>query len=269
MKRLAITFILVAVFSQGATNNRAQSRAEPDLCENSRRRVNELKIKDLLIRGQLDLNDRDEKNARTALSDFNDALSNPSRRRAAVERHLGSTVSEQTAALKSLGLKWKSEYLESSKVLLLRAARDAQIRKVQRIRYARTHHDELNQQMEDVRKQLVYHYNLMTQLGCGDAEETPKGDCDGFAGTWETNVGKLTLKVNGDVWTGSYDFDGGTLTGGLTGKVLSGKYSEHEAEGTFEFTLADDGQSFTGKWKRTSGKRLPASGGWRGKCVGR
>jgi hypothetical protein len=49
--------------------------------------------------------------------------------------------------------------------------------------------------------------------------------------------------------------------------VLSGDYSEKEAKGTFQFVLAEDGQSFSGRWRRTSGRREPRSGTWEGKCI--
>ena len=259
LRPLAITFIWMALF--GAV------LARQDVCEVHRRAAADLKKRTALISRQLAYNARTEKDARTALSDFNQALANPRLRQSVLEEYLGSTVSQQAVTLEEdFGLEWKYEYRDN-KVFLLRAVRDEQVREVQRIVYARTHHDELNQQKATVEKQLAYHYNRLAELGCKDAQ----GGCDGFAGTWKTSFGEMTFTITDDTATASYSFDSGKVKGTLSdgGRVLSGGYTEKKAVGTFQFVLAADGQSFDGRWKRTSGEREPPSGTWEGKCIHR
>lgn len=100
-------------------------------------------------------------------------------------------------------------------------------------------------------------------------EREVKDGCDGFAGTWKTSFGTMTFTISGSEVRASYDFDGGSIVGNLSpdGRTLNGRYKENEAQGNFRFTLSADGQSFTGRWNRTSGKREPPSGAWEGKCV--
>ena len=98
---------------------------------------------------------------------------------------------------------------------------------------------------------------------------TENTGCNNFIGTWKTSFGTMTFSVSGSEIRAGYDFDGGSIVGKLSpdGRTLSGRYTEKEAQGTFRFTLSDDGQSFTGNWRRTSGRRNPPSGDWEGKCV--
>jgi hypothetical protein len=90
---------------------------------------------------------------------------------------------------------------------------------------------------------------------------------DGFAGTWETSFGPMTLKVDGDVVHGTYELDGQScrLEGKLDKKRLNFRYQEPNARGEGWFELADDGQSFAGRW-REEGKKAYAV--WTGKRVG-
>jgi len=97
-----------------------------------------------------------------------------------------------------------------------------------------------------------------------------KGECNGFLGTWRSSFGTMTITFGADnLVEASYDFDAGSINGIVSadGKVLTGTYTENKAKGRFRFTLAADGQSFTGNWNRTSGTREPPSGTWDGKCV--
>lgn len=89
MKPFVITLVCVAlVLGFSTVTGLGQSKRET--CENERRQVNELKKQAYLVSEQLESDTRDEDRARTALADFNDALSNPARRRATLETHLGS-----------------------------------------------------------------------------------------------------------------------------------------------------------------------------------
>jgi hypothetical protein len=152
------------------------------------------------------------------------------------------------------------------------AARDlaeSRMQKVQGLEMA-----DLEAQKDRVFEQMNIRERRMQELNCKEVlareqSSSAKSGCDGFAGTWKTSFGEMTFQVNGNIATSSYDFDGGSVRGELTngGKTLAGTYSEKEAKGTFRFTLDPDGQSFTGRWQRTSGRREPPSGTWEGKCV--
>jgi alkaline phosphatase D len=87
-----------------------------------------------------------------------------------------------------------------------------------------------------------------------------------FAGTFTSNFGTLTFQPedpSGAV-RGSYTHKGGRLQGELDGLTLRGRWSEpeHSKEGTFELTLDESGNSFSGSWK------YAASSAWDGKWTG-
>ncbi len=125
--------------------------------------------------------------------------------------------------------------------------------------------DELNQQRAQLQRQRAVHQSRLKELGC----DSQKSGCLGFAGAWKTTFGTMTFERSGNQITASYDFDGGNLRGTLSasGRTLRGTYTETEAKGTFLFTLAADGKSFSGSWNRTSGTREPPNGEWSGECT--
>lgn len=138
--------------------------------------------------------------------------------------------------------------------------------------------DDLEDQKNRLFEQMKIREQRMKDLNCdkvlareNSSSSSTQSGCDGFSGTWKTSFGEMAFKITGSSALASYDFDGGRVRGTVSpdGKVLSGTYSESEAKGTFRFTLAEDGQSFTGTWRRTSGKREPPSGTWEGKCIQR
>lgn len=92
----------------------------------------------------------------------------------------------------------------------------------------------------------------------------PARAADGFAGTWDTTFGRMTLRVEGDEVRGTYEMGGQvcTIEGKLDKKRLSFRYQEPNTRGEGYFELADDSQSFAGKW-REDGKR--AYDAWTGK----
>lgn len=153
-----------------------------------------------------------------------------------------------------------------------RTARDLAESRMQKVQNATEADHEAEK--DRIFEQMNIRERRMKELNCQEVlareqSSSPKSGCDGFAGTWKTSFGEMTFQVSGNIATASYEFDGGAVKGELTneGKVLSGSYSEHEAKGTFRFTLDPDGQSFSGRWQRTSGRREPPSGTWEGKCV--
>src|SRR5688572_22256603 len=83
-----------------------------------------------------------------------------------------------------------------------------------------------------------------------------------FSGEWETTYGTMKLTQKGATITGSYGDDGRySINGTLVGRKLSFKYKDiAPGEGWFE--LADDGQSFSGKWRPIGDGRFA---NWTGK----
>jgi hypothetical protein len=88
-----------------------------------------------------------------------------------------------------------------------------------------------------------------------------------WAGTWDSDFGKLTLDAGG---SGSYDGStDGTVSGHVTGNVDEGTWTQPgnpTLEGTFKFTLSGDGQTFTGDWAYKSGG-CGMGCGWNGRCI--
>lgn len=85
-------------------------------------------------------------------------------------------------------------------------------------------------------------------------EETPASP--GFAGVWDSNFGRVTLRVSGNRVTGDYPHDSGRIDTILSddGRTLTGTWSEAPTyqppkdAGRMELTLSPNGQGFTGKW---------------------
>lgn len=84
-----------------------------------------------------------------------------------------------------------------------------------------------------------------------------------FAGVWETTFGTMTLTQTGDAVTGEYSLGAATAT--IDGKVKDGRltftYVEPRARGEGWFELAEDGRSFTGKWRQAGDEQWRD---WRG-----
>lgn len=83
-----------------------------------------------------------------------------------------------------------------------------------------------------------------------------------FAGSWDTNLGLMELQQNGNQLSGTYS-GSATLQGTVTGNYVTGTYTNGAYAGQFEFTLAPDGNSFTGRWWRP-GEDRP----WNGTRIG-
>jgi hypothetical protein len=85
-----------------------------------------------------------------------------------------------------------------------------------------------------------------------------------FAGTWATTYGLMTLEQKEKVVTGHYVFGGGKaiIEGTVEKNKLTFTYAEPAgAKGEGWFELANDGQSFAGKWREGDGAWLK----WEGK----
>ena len=72
-----------------------------------------------------------------------------------------------------------------------------------------------------------------------------------WAGTWETHwatgSARMLLSQDGSRVSGSYPLLSGQIEAAAEGKLLRGRWSEDKREGSFEFILAEDGQSFIGR----------------------
>jgi hypothetical protein len=106
----------------------------------------------------------------------------------------------------------------------------------------------------------------------------PKGGCTGlWYGVWDTNRGRMVLSSTNDpgenITSGGKFSKAGTVTGSFgAGRIwLTGEWKDETGAGTMELDLSnhiDDTRkdSFTGTWKRTSGKG-EREGTWEGRCV--
>lgn len=73
----------------------------------------------------------------------------------------------------------------------------------------------------------------------------------GWDGLWETGYGRLRLVQDGEHVLGYYTGSGhGGLRGRARGTGLAFRYRERTSAGEGRFALADDGEAFTGEWRR-------------------
>lgn len=71
-----------------------------------------------------------------------------------------------------------------------------------------------------------------------------------FTGNYTTTYGAMRLTQTGNRVTGSYSYtDGSSLTGTVSGNTMTFTYTEPAASGEGKFILAEDGNSFTGRWR--------------------
>ena len=71
-----------------------------------------------------------------------------------------------------------------------------------------------------------------------------------WTGTWNTSWqggdAKMHLVQAGDKVTGTYTYQDGQISGEVFGNLLVGNWYESDNSGTFVFTMASDGASFSG-----------------------
>lgn len=82
---------------------------------------------------------------------------------------------------------------------------------------------------------------------------TPTEDPITFAGTWKTDCqsstcDELTLEINGDQVTGTYANGDGEIEGTITDNHLSGIWKRNNNQGSIDFWLSDDGQTWLGNY---------------------
>ena len=99
------------------------------------------------------------------------------------------------------------------------------------------------------------------------------GSCD-WNGRWKTNHAGLTLIQTGSQVTGTYGFMGETMEGTVSGNTFTGTWrnpsnSASTGRGEIELTMADDCNSFTGRWRYDSAVfDLEWDGIWTGTRIG-
>ena len=80
--------------------------------------------------------------------------------------------------------------------------------------------------------------------------EAAPGPAAGFAGLWETSFGRMRVVKTDDGLRGRYTHaSGSTVEGEVSERRFEFEYQEPDVRGEGVFTLSEDGQSFTGKWR--------------------
>jgi hypothetical protein len=91
-----------------------------------------------------------------------------------------------------------------------------------------------------------------------------------WAGTWDTDWGKMVLKQSGNTVTGTYTHDQGQIAGTASGLVLTGTWTEVPTRagptdaGAFQWTMKPDLRTFSGTWTYEGG----GGGNWVATRVG-
>ena len=86
-----------------------------------------------------------------------------------------------------------------------------------------------------------------------------------FEGLWETSYGRMRLSQTGAKVSGEYSYSAlSTIDGEVEGDRLTFKYSEGETGGEGWYELAEDGESFEGKWREDGAERWSR---WKGTRV--
>jgi hypothetical protein len=86
-----------------------------------------------------------------------------------------------------------------------------------------------------------------------------------YEGLWETSYGRMRLVQTGAKVSGEYSYSAlSTIDGEVEGNRLTFKYSEGETGGEGWYELAEDGESFEGKWREDGAERWKR---WKGTRV--
>lgn len=86
----------------------------------------------------------------------------------------------------------------------------------------------------------------VSQPAVGLRSRAPATGAAGFAGSWDTDMGRIVLTVDGNTVRGTYQQGQGALTGSLSAGNVAFTYRLGAESGTGELTLAADGASFQG-----------------------
>ena len=86
-----------------------------------------------------------------------------------------------------------------------------------------------------------------------------------YEGLWETSYGRMRLSQKGAKVSGEYSYSAlSTIDGEIEGGRLTFKYSEGETGGEGWYELAEDGESFEGRWREDGAERWSR---WKGTRV--
>ena len=97
--------------------------------------------------------------------------------------------------------------------------------------------------------------------------QEPEGEAPAptYAGLWETSYGRMRLSQEGSTVSGEYSYTStSTIAGEVEGDRLTFEYSEGETQGEGWYELAEDGESFLGRWRENGSERWRQ---WRGTRV--
>jgi hypothetical protein len=89
--------------------------------------------------------------------------------------------------------------------------------------------------------------------------------CRGFAGTWDSDFGAISLSLSAERASGTYTLPAGTIDGTVDGSTLEGSWIQNDRSGLFRFVLSADGNAFEGTWTEADGS---GGGVWTGGCTG-
>jgi len=86
-----------------------------------------------------------------------------------------------------------------------------------------------------------------------------------YAGLWETSYGRMRLTQEGSTVSGEYSYTAtSTIAGEVEGNRLTFEYTEEATRGEGWYELAEDGESFKGRWRAEGSERWSH---WRGTRV--
>ncbi|MAG63664.1 hypothetical protein CMO84_09095 [Candidatus Woesearchaeota archaeon] len=86
-----------------------------------------------------------------------------------------------------------------------------------------------------------------------------------YSGLWETSYGRMRLIQKGSTVSGEYSYtSSSTIAGEIEGSRLTFRYSEGETQGEGWYELAEDGESFHGRWREKGSERWSR---WKGTRV--
>ena len=105
---------------------------------------------------------------------------------------------------------------------------------------------------------------IFTPLTFSQNAETPPS-VPSFEGLWETSYGRMRLAQTGQTVSGEYSYSAlSTIEGEVEDRRLTFKYSEGETGGEGWYELAEDGETFEGKWREDGAERWSR---WKGTRV--
>ena len=112
---------------------------------------------------------------------------------------------------------------------------------------------------------LAFLVGLATILFVNLAVAQPTGDWGGRWDTyWRDGEARMLLQRQGDAVSGTYEPGRGRIEGRIEDKVLRGSWYQDGTSGSIVFALAEDGQSFTGRFvdgEYWNGMRVPEAAG--------